>query len=236
MDGKWFADTVWQKLQDYDASRPRSVQEHLGPSEIADECEKEIAWKVSGAHAGPKRRNPWAWEAIQGTAIHAHIEQALAKDPHWLTEKSLSMGSVTRGTSDAYHIPSGTVVDWKTAGKTVLAEVRKGGLGYKRMGQGSCYGMGWEDAGFEVRQVCMVFLPRGLSIEDRVGICEPYDRAFAQEVLDRYLRIVQAVKELDLSNHPERLTEFAPRSKGCHYCSHPQGVQKTSGPTEDLLS
>lgn len=233
MDGQFYADLAWQKIQDYELRRPRSRQKHIGPSELGDPCARELAFKAAGMATGDPFTPSWA--AIVGTAIHAMMEKALAADPDWVTEKSLDIGGITRGTSDAFHLPTGCVVDWKCSGKAVISKARRRGPADKYRSQINLYGLGWEDAGYDVKKVCLVFLPRTSGIEDRYGWAAPYDRTIAQKTIDRYLGIVQTGIDRDLVNHPERLCEFEVNPEGCYYCTHPQGLSDPNNPERDLL-
>lgn len=208
--GKFFSDLAWSRIQEYSSRAPRSLQKTLGPSEIADPCERKIAFKISGT-AETARVKSSGWEAVIGTAVHAYMEDVLSKDPAWVTEKRLDIAGVTQGTSDAFHLPTGTVVDWKVLGKKTLEDIKRANHpGDKYLGQGFTYALGWEQAGYDVKHVGFVILPRAQTINSRFGWTTPYDRQKALDVLDRYQRIVKEYK-----GNPQN----APReTSSCFYC------------------
>lgn len=65
-------------LNDYDASRPRSTQAHVGPSEIGF-CRRKTVYKMADTPPDPQDRDlVQMWAADVGTAVHAYMDEALA--------------------------------------------------------------------------------------------------------------------------------------------------------------
>lgn len=191
--GEKVVNRLWEKIQAYDASRPRSLQTRIGPSEIGEPCERKLAFKLAGTSESNPRASGWA--AIKGTALHAYMESVLAKDPEWITEKTLEMVGVTSGSSDALWYKEQTVVDHKFPGDPAIADVRRNGLITKYRYQFHIYGLGWEEAGYPVKWVCGAFMPMAGGIDKRYGWAEPYSREIALEGLDRYGDIEKDVRQ-----------------------------------------
>ncbi|MGL5910292.1 MAG: hypothetical protein ACRCZP_09845, partial [Phycicoccus sp.] len=170
-------DELRSVLIDYGASRPRSMQRRLGPSELGTPCQQQIARKLAGAPRRPVTDPMWA--PFQGTAIHASMEQVVAywnqrlgRD-RWLVEEELEVDpglpgvEGIRGHSDAYDTDQSMVIDWKAVGKTALDKLRSA----KRAGkpaaeqispeyrvQAHLYGRGQERKGRPVQWVRLVLL------------------------------------------------------------------------------
>lgn len=70
----WTEDAV-RAMREFDASRPRSLQQQVGWSE-AGGCRSAIGFRLSGAWAAD---DPDTWAAQRGTAIHEYAGPVLAK-------------------------------------------------------------------------------------------------------------------------------------------------------------
>lgn len=198
-----------KKIVDYDSQRPRSMQTELGPSELADPCERKLAFKVS--RAGSKNSGASRRAAIIGTAAHDMMERALADDPDWVVEKRVQIGGVTAGKSDALWLPfkeliyreslppivrivDGIVVDWKFPGDTTVTKVKRDGHpGVQYEGQAHSYAKGWAEKGYPVKYVAIAFLSKNMEDKDLIWI-DYYDEEKAQKVLDRYVGIRDDVR------------------------------------------
>lgn len=109
------AQTVRDLIAAHDAARPRSRQTAVGPSNLSSPCSRKLVYQILGV---PKvvgdTVNLAAWV---GTSIHAQMERVLDGVDGWETEipvrLKLGGGIELRGSIDAYHRPSGTIVDWK---------------------------------------------------------------------------------------------------------------------------
>lgn len=203
---------------------PRSQQKTIGPSEIGDPCSRRIAYRI----AGTTPVNIWSdpWPAIVGTAIHSWLEVAVNRfqDVHqrfeWLTEQGVQPDPLIRGRSDAFHLPSGTVVDFKTSNADTMRKLRKGGSptqGYQT--QINVYGLGHEKAGREVRAVALVYYPRSGWLDDAFVWVAPYDRGIALKAINRVYEIGFLLLDLDIKRHPERFADIdAEPGDGCVWC------------------
>lgn len=238
-------DVVRQLIVDYDASRERTLQTDLGPSDLGSPCARQMAMKL----AGIPERVEWTvpWGPIQGTAIHGLMEQVLAMDnarhieltgsPRWLIEERVQIDDAVRGTSDAYDLITDTVIDWKYVGVTSLKKAGRHTIpAPKRISQGyrvqlHLYGLGHQRAGRTPKRVQVIFLARGHDFDASVEWTEPYREDVALWALDRYYRIREQVAVRDMAAHPELLAEVptAATEDACKYCSFRRAGAPTDG-------
>jgi hypothetical protein len=115
------------------------------------------------------------------------MQRILTGLPDWETEIGVELtGYGIHGTADAYHRPTGTVVDWKFVGYSSLKGYRDNGPGPQYRTQAHLYGCGLALAGREVDHVAIVFIPRsGLSSGIHVW-SEPYDPGVVEAAMARY--------------------------------------------------
>lgn len=200
-------------------NRPRTLQTALGPSEIGTACDRCLVHLIAGhPRADDNPDNPIPWLPELGTAVHDAFDQMLtahmldrmgAGGPdfgaEWATEEHVTVGLVdgqpVTGSSDVFHKPTGTVIDYKIAGTTTLRKVRRDGSGtsltYQR--QAHLYGRGWAAKGYPVRAVAIWFVPRnGYTLRDGRLWTAAYDEQVAIDALDRATRFTRAVKATPL--------------------------------------
>lgn len=237
---------VRELLHCYDASRPRSMQTALGPSEIGHPCPRNIALKLVGAPEAPREL---AWAPLQGVAMHATMEDALRYDneramaatpsqldvnrgPIWIIEGDVEVDDNIRGHSDAYHIPTGCVVDWKYAGKTaigkLLSALRRGDPPAKQISteyrvQAHLYGYAMARKGHDVRWVRIVFLARDYDYNRSAEWTESYRPDVAEWALKRYYDIARAANDWDYRADLEAIVA-KPGPDACKWCPFAGGV------------
>jgi hypothetical protein len=232
-----------QVLIDYDASRPRSMQVALGPSELGTPCQQQIARKLAGAPRRPVTAPTWApW---QGTAVHAEMEKVVAfwnnqlGRERWLAEDDLVVDDEIRGHGDAYDLDDGMVVDWKYVGNTALNKLRTA----KRLGkeprqqvsqeyriQAHLYGYGHEKKGRDVRYVRLVLLARSWQYDDSDEWTEAYKPELAVWAIDRYYAVQDLMKSLDVEHNRDAvaLVPASPSSDACKWCPFHRPGQPSS--------
>lgn len=208
----------------HEHNSPRSRQRAIGPSEVGDPCDRRIAYRIGGTTPVNTFADPWP--AIVGTAIHNWLESAVIRyqnhtgDRSWLTEQRVSPDPLVSGRSDNFHIPTGTVVDYKTTNTDTMRKLRKGdppSPGY--VTQINLYGLGHERAGREVRNVALVYYPRSGWLDDAFVWYAPYDRSIAHRALDRLYRIGFQLLDLDIDHFPARYAEIpAAPGDNCVWC------------------
>ncbi len=246
-----------QVLTDLDASRPRSRQATLGPSELGTPCQRQIAMKLAGIPRQlPDARPPWA--PMQGTAIHGLMEETLKLHnrqlgrPRWIIEDRLTIhpgipnvDNGIHGRGDAFDTDHGIVVDWKYVGNTALKDVKRKTVPNEQLVkpdyriQAHLYGLGHERAGRTVRWVRLVFLARSHNYDDSAEWTERYQPEIALRAVDRYYQTQDLIKALDLANQPG-LWPVVPAAPGkaCNWCPfcRPGGPADGTGCPGDLQS
>jgi hypothetical protein len=163
--------------------------------------------------------------SIIGTAAHAWMEKACNEynAAHgkiiWIPEAKLHITDGLDGHADAYHVPTEAVWDWKFPGQTRMAGYRKHGASDQFKAQAHCYGKGYRRLGLPVKKVVVCFLPRGDFLSKTHIWSAPFDEDYANRALERYNRVIEAVIELDVTEHPNRYKLF-PKvpSPDCQFC------------------
>lgn len=217
----------------YDASRPRSMQVRLGPSELGTPCQAQIARKLAGA---PRRAvDAPTWAPFQGTAVHAEMEKVVAYwneqlgRTRWLAEDDLQIDDDISGHGDAYDLDHQMVVDWKHTGTTALKKLRSA----KRAGkppreqvsqeyrvQAHLYGLGHEIKGRPVRHVRLVLLARSWQYDDSEEWTEAYDPQIVDWALKRYYATKDLLASLQVDQRPDLigLVPVTASSDACKWC------------------
>lgn len=184
------------------AAHERSRQVAVGPSQLGERCVRRLAMQLAGVPEINVASDPWP--AGVGTMIHEFNAAALRADNErlrrirWIVEQAVEPDPAIHGTSDAFDLDTGTVLDWKTIGKPT-SEVRRkleaGELdGYHTQIQ--VYGLGWERLGYRPRTVALAFLGRSGMLRDMAYIEWPYRPQVAQEAIQRAYSIAGRVKDL----------------------------------------
>lgn len=204
---------------------PRSSQERIGPSEVGTLCDRRIGYRLAGVERSNTQFDPWA--SIMGTAIHSWLDDAVNMwmkehaSAAWSTETRLIISDFVEGHADLYSHDHKTVIDYKTAGPDIMKKVRKEGppLGYQI--QTHVYGYGFEQRGWPVEKVCLVFLPRAGWLRDTYVWCADYRRDVAQGAMVRLQLIAQQILDLDIltDGNGSRWNEIeAVPSNDCGWC------------------
>lgn len=214
----------------------RDKQRKVGPSELGDLCERCLAEKLLGVHKEEKT-HPLA--PMIGTAFHLYLENVIGlKD--YLKETKVTVGTIEgygdiRGTADGFDTATGHVVDYKVLSKKKIKafssatffdedynpefysdSLTEGQL-KKYYYQMQLYGLGIENAGYEVNHTSLILFPRDCTVESVMSasheLCFKYNREAALNVLERAKQIFKWANENrdnlgELDSHP-----------GCYYCA-----------------
>ncbi len=223
---------IARMIRRHELTRDRSLQVALGPSQIGIGCDRSLAYMVSVANGdedrtGNTRNDPLP--AIIGTAMHAWMEEAAAKDnmissgvnggsDRWKTEVEVSMrtpaGRIIPGSVDLWDEHTFTVIDHKVLGVSTLRRMKADGPGEQYHTQIQLYGYGMEMThGYVPNAVALCLIPRNGTIGTIQYIEFPYDRDYAQRALARYDSIVSAQE----TRGWERI-EAIPEDTRCRYC------------------
>ena len=213
----------------------RDKQRKVGPSELGDLCERCLAEKLLGVHEEEKT-HPLA--PMIGTAFHLYLENVIGlKD--YLKETKVTVGTIEgygdiSGTCDGFDVSTGHVVDYKVLSKKKIkafssatffneehdpefySDSATEGQLKKYYYQMMLYGLGMENAGYEVHHCSLILFARDVSVESVMTgsheLCFKYNREAALNVLERANQIFKwATKNKD---HLEELDSHA----GCYYC------------------
>lgn len=257
------AAAIIETVRDAIATHPRTLQLQIGPSEIGTPCGRLLAYKLLQVPPVPRdyvQATDTKWAATVGTAVHEWLagvfeaqNMALAsfgQPDRWCVEEQVTVGCLPDGTpitghADLYDRLTGTVWDWKIPGVTKLKHVRSHGPNQTYRTQAHLYGQGFVNAGLPVRHVGIIFLPRTVTLADRVVWHEPFDPQVATEALER-LAGVHVLTTLAGADAPAHL---APTWDYCRYCDYfkpgtvetdavpgcPGGVDPNARPTAPAL-
>jgi CRISPR/Cas system-associated exonuclease Cas4 (RecB family) len=166
-------------LHSKDASRDRSTQTEVGPSEIGG-CRRKVWYRLNGQPHTNENQSKLA--AIMGTAIHAAIEEAIgAIDPEgkeYLVETEVAYGDM-KAHVDLFVPSTGAVIDWKTSKIKNLSYFPSN----QQRWQVQLYGYLLSKNGYEVKTVNLVAIARDGAEKDIKVHTEPYDETIAQAAL-----------------------------------------------------
>lgn len=221
-------DEVRDALMRYEASRPRTVQTTLGPSELGTPCSRQIAMKLAGVQ---RHERGLAWAPMCGTAVHSLMEDVLTRDnerlgrQRWVIEETVHLDDELTGHGDAYDSDHALVIDWKYTGTTARRKAARKTVPNDQLVsteyrvQAHLYGWGHERAGRPVRHVRLVMLARSHDFGESVEWTEEYRPDIAVDAMIRFYSIRDQVVNSDMATHPERLAdiESAP-GEACKWC------------------
>lgn len=151
----------------YSARRPRSLQRHLGPSELGVACDRQVVGKLVGEPVTNHVTDPWP--SFMGTAGHAEMEEVLAWENARLgVVRYLSEQRVTPpgplaahpGTADCVDVLDKALLDWKFLGRTTLDKLKRSGASRKYRVQLWTYAIACMAAGIPIERVALVAWPR----------------------------------------------------------------------------
>lgn len=231
-------------VEDAITTQPRSQQRRIGPSEIGTPCDHCLAAKLAGWEQG----RDVAWLPYVGTAMHAQLEHVLLdhetnawirdKTPgRYLTEEKVMVGHIGGteiwGSTDVLDVTAAMTIDWKLVGASTLTAAKAGPSPVYRV-QADLYAKGWNDAGFRVDHVSIVYLPRNSmrGLDDAIWWHAPHDRQRATDALDRANRFhdnLRALQDALGTDARDQWITGLPRAAGCHDCHrYPDGATLTA--------
>lgn len=201
---------------------PRSQQRKIGPSEVGTPCDRQLAYKMSDT-APARRAYDDPWPSIIGTATHAWLEEAFRADnarrvaqgkpERWILEGRVRVGLGLEGSCDCFDTETGTVLDWKILGNTNYTKYTRSGPSETYRTQAHCYGLGYVQAGYDVKRVGIGFFGRAKTLNDLHVWSEPFSMETALLALKRMKRIQDV---LDNGAGPRTLE--AKPGESCFFC------------------
>ena len=168
-----YAGTLKRVFTDAAARAPRTLQQHLGPSELGVMCDRQVAGKLAALPATNHVVDPWP--SIVGTACHAWAAEAFTMDnlkygyTRWVAEQRVTPHPEHPGTADLYDTAELAVVDHKFLGDSSMAKIRKEPPRKYKV-QLLLYGLGYLNAGLPVDKVVLAAYPRTASSLDGLYI------------------------------------------------------------------
>lgn len=207
--------------------QPRSLQKRIGPSELGDPCDRWVLHKLAG-DSEPERPQT-AWKPAIGTAVHAYLENifdaANTTGTQWVTEHKVTVGALPNGdpitgSCDLFHIPTGTVIDFKVVGDRQLANYRANGPSEQYRRQAHCYGGGFmlddHPAWGTPQRVAILFLPRDRAFESHYWWQEPWSPQVWAETVQRVQRLY---REWETEGMPAAADKYPLcDNEWCHWC------------------
>lgn len=214
----------------------RDKQRKVGPSELGDMCERCLSEKLLGVHQEEKT---YPLAPMIGTAFHLYLENTIGLEGY-LKETRVTVGEIEgygaiRGTADGFDTATGHVVDYKVLSKkkikafssaTFLDEDRNPEFYSDSLTEGQLkkyyyqmmlYGLGMENAGYEVNHTSLILFPRDCTVESVMSasheLCFKYNREAALNVLERANQIFKWS-----TNNRDNLEELDSHP-GCYYCT-----------------
>lgn len=187
-----YAAEIRRVVHTHGAQAPRSLQVHLGPSEIGHVCHRQVAGKLAGLPRTNHVVDPWP--SILGTATHAWLDGAFSADNarlgriRWVPEQRVTPIDGHPGTADLYDADEQSVDDHKVLGETSMAKVRApAGPPRHYVVQLLLYARGYRRLGLPVRRVALLAYPRTAASLDGLYVWEraytPADDVLLDEVI-----------------------------------------------------
>ena len=187
-------------LHTKDASRDRSKQTQVGPSEIGG-CRRKVWYRLNAQPETNENQSKLA--AIMGTAIHAAIEEAIGHiDPEskeYLVETEVAYGDM-KAHVDLFVPSTGAVIDWKTSKVKNLSYFPS----TQQRWQVQVYGYLLSKNFYDVKTVNLVAIARDGAEKDIKVHTELYDEAIAMQAFEW----LNQVKNSTVLPEPERDQSF----------------------------
>lgn len=172
-----YAGEIRRVVHEHAAHAPRSLQAHLGPSEIGHLCDRQVAGKLAGISRTNHVIDPWP--SIVGTAIHAWLEEAFRAENErlgrirWVPENRVVPIDGHSGTADLYDADEASVDDHKALGESSMAKVRSAaGPPRHYVVQLLLYARGYRRLGLPVHRVALLAYPRTAASLDGLYVWE----------------------------------------------------------------
>lgn len=210
------------------AHAPRTLQVHLGPSELGSLCDRQVAGKLAGEPATNHVVDPWP--SVVGTAVHAWLADAFEADNlrhgllRWVPERRVTAIVGHSGTADLYDAVEQAVIDHKVLGESSMAKVRAaGGPPVRYQVQLMLYGAGYRALGLPVKRVAIAAYPRTSHRLDGLYVWErPVTDQQLADLVREVIRLTQVRKQWAadiLAGRAElRDVPASPDDDRCYFC------------------
>jgi len=212
---------IRSNISNASANAPRSKQRSIGPSEVGGECDRKLGYRLLGVE--PVNQSD-TWLATIGTAVHAWLAEQYEKledaerhdniESRYLIEHPVFVTDTLSGSVDLVDLKRKLVIDWKVVGDTSLKKYKKEGVGDQYRTQAHLYAYGLIRGGRDIRDVAIVFLPRGGSLKNMYIWSEPFNLGIAQRGIER----LKAANYIIDNAGVDALSLMNAVSSFCHYC------------------
>lgn len=201
----------------------RDKQCKIGPSSLGNPCERCVGMEMANMLPDGPRENTdhFSLKAWTGTATHRYLEHLIG-DEGWegvqqeytVTVGKIKKYGVIKGHTDLYSKRHRTVLDFKTGDVAKIRAMRAARkIPFKFEVQANCYGLGLENEGCKVKELCLFFIPRDSnSITEIWWWTGTYDRDVAIEALRR-------VENIWLTKVRKGLVETLKSDPDCFSCN-----------------
>ena len=183
--GEWLRD----HLQTFASTQPRSLQAHLGPSEIGQVCNLRLWYRLQGT---PIVNMPDPLKSLFGVAFHAWMAEHMLKldggSHRYLIEHQVRYRGIS-GSLDLHDRYRRRCWDWKTTSLDRIKQYRADGVPNNYLVQINIYGQGLLAEGEQVDDLILAFIPRDGKLSDAWLHAMTPDKALADESIDRYDRL-----------------------------------------------
>ena len=190
--------TMKQLVKDRASRADRSMQRHLGPSELGEECDRQVVSKMAAMAKTNNVSDPWA--SVMGTAGHAWVEDMYKWDNRrrlaegmpgrWIAEMKVTPDpgdDPHPGTADLYDAEYLALVDHKFLGDTSRAKLIAKGPKRVYYVQLLLYRRGYQNLGLPVNRIVLLAWPRTKSSLDDLYVWEhiptPEDEVLVDKVI-----------------------------------------------------
>ena len=191
-----YAAEIRRVVLEHAARAPRTLQQHLGPSELGVECDRQVVWKLAALPTTNHVADPWP--SIVGTACHAWAAEAFLGDNlrhgvlRWIAEQRVTPHPEHPGTADLYDAVEAAVVDHKFLGESSMAKIRKRWPRHYLV-QLLLYGLGYHLLGLPVRRVVLAAYPRTAASIDGLYVRDTGFSDEAGQILPEVLELLETV-------------------------------------------
>jgi len=212
----------------YASRAPRTLQRHLGPSELGEACDRQVIGKMAAQKKTNNVTDPWP--SIMGTAGHAWMEDAFQwensqEGVRWLTEVRVTPDpgpDPHPGTADLYDAYTQSLVDWKFLGEASLSKLKAKGPKRVYYVQTLLYALGYINMGLPVQRVVLVAWPRTKSSMDEMYVWEHVPTDEDWQLVQRVLAEtrIRQLKANEIIAGRAKLMDFpaTPDDDSCHFC------------------
>lgn len=206
---------------------PRSVQVHLGPSELGAECDRQVIGKMASQRRTNHVSDPWP--SIVGTSVHAWLALAFQGENYrenmlrWVTEAAVTPHPDYPGHADLYDALEQAVVDHKVLGPSSLSKIKSvSGPPRRYVVQLLLYAQGFRNAGLPVKRVVLAAYPRTAATLDGMytweHACTPDDDLLVASVLDRTVIRAKIAAEIAAGRMTLSQVPATPDQNECFFC------------------